>query len=112
MFCKYLTPLSINDTLVVGIPTTRRTFMITKEFEKKREYDVKIDEKKRITLRGANYDYYHVVVFSNGKIELSPRVLVDPFEISEDSLKMIDKSMENLKKGVASAPIDLSGFED
>ncbi len=77
-----------------------------------REYDAKIDTKKRITLRGSSYDYYHVIEFPNGKIELEPRVLVDPFEISEDTLRMVDASMKNLKKGIASEPVDLSAFAD
>ncbi len=77
-----------------------------------KEYDAKIDAKKRITLRGSIYDYYHVIEFPNGRIELEPRVLVEPFEISEDTLRMIDSSMDNLKKGKASKPIDLSSFAD
>ena len=77
-----------------------------------KEYDAKIDTKKRITLRGSSYEYYHVIEFPNGKIELEPRVLVDPFDISEDTLRMVDASMENLKKGEASKPIDLSGFAE
>ncbi|MBP5415775.1 MAG: hypothetical protein ILN61_11150 [Lachnospiraceae bacterium] len=77
-----------------------------------KEYDAKIDAKKRITLRGSSYEYYHVIEFPNGRIELEPRVLVEPFEIDENTLKMIDKSMENLKKGIASEPIDLTEFAD
>ena len=77
-----------------------------------KEYDAKIDTKKRITLRGASYEYYHVIEFPNGRIELEPRVLVEPFEIDENTLKMIDKSMENLKKAIASEPIDLTEFAD
>ena len=77
-----------------------------------KEYDAKIDIKRRITLRGASYDYYHVIEFPNGKIELQPRVLVEPFEIAEDTLRMVDGSMANLKKGQASEPIDLSSFAE
>lgn len=77
-----------------------------------KEYDAKIDTKKRITLRGSSYEYYHVIEFPNGKIELEPRVLVEPFEISEDTLSMVDASMENLKKGKVSKPIDLSNFAE
>lgn len=77
-----------------------------------REYDAKIDTKKRITLRGKAYDYYHVTEFENGKIELEPRVLSRPFEISENTLNMIDSAAENFKKGIVSEPIDLSEFED
>ena len=75
-----------------------------------KEYDAKIDTKKRITLRGSSYDYYHVIEFPNGKIELQPRVLVEPFEIQDEILNMIDQSMANLKKGKASDPVDLSSF--
>lgn len=77
-----------------------------------KEYDAKIDTKKRITLRGSSYEYYHVIEFPNGKIELEPRVLVEPFGIAEDTLKMVDASMANLKKGKASKPIDLTSFAD
>lgn len=77
-----------------------------------KEYDAKIDTKKRITLRRSSYEYYHVTEFPNGKIELEPRVLVEPFEISEDTLRMVDSSMENLKKGKASKPLDLSSFAE
>lgn len=77
-----------------------------------KEYDAKVDTKKRLTLRGSSYDYYHVIEFPDGKIELRPRVLVEPFEVDENTLNMIDKSMENLKKGLVSEPIDLSEFED
>lgn len=77
-----------------------------------KEYDAKVDTKKRLTLRGSSYDYYHVIEFPDGKIELRPRVLVEPFEVDKNTLNMIDKSMENLKKGLVSEPIDLSEFED
>lgn len=77
-----------------------------------RAYDAKVDSKRRITLRNAIYEYFHVQEFEDGKIILEPRVLVDPFEISEDTLKMVDASMDNLKKGIASEPIDLSEFAD
>ena len=76
-----------------------------------REYDTKIDAKKRITLRGSRYEYYHVVEFPNGKIELLPRELKEPFEISREALHMMDLSMENLKKGVASEALDLSAYD-
>ena len=46
--------------------------------------------------------------YSNGQINLEPRVLVEPFEISEETLAVVDKSMENFKKGIASEPVGLS----
>ena len=76
----------------------------------KKEYDAKIDTKKRITLRGSSYEYYHVTEYPNGKIVLEPRILVEPLEISEESLRMVDASMVNLKKGEATKPVDLSSF--
>ena len=77
-----------------------------------KEYDAKIDTKKRITLRGSSYEYYHVIEFPNGKIELEPRILVEPPDISDATLRMMDSAMANLKKGKASEPIDLSSFAE
>ena len=49
-------------------------------------YDAKLDSKRRITLRNAQYEYYHVEEFEDGRIVLEPRELVPPFSISEKSL--------------------------
>lgn len=76
------------------------------------EYDSKVDSKKRITLRNATFDFYHVIEESGGRIILEPRELVAPFSVSENTLKMMDASIDNLKKGKASKPLDLSEFED
>jgi hypothetical protein len=73
-------------------------------------YDVAADAKKRINLRNAKTKYFHVKALSNGAYILEPRVLVPPAAISVRSLKMLDKSVANLKKGIASAPIDLAAF--
>lgn len=77
-----------------------------------KSYDAKVDSKKRITLRNANYDYFHIEEFSDGRIILEPRILVKPFEISANTLKMMDSSIENLKAGNVSEPIDLSIYGD
>jgi hypothetical protein len=77
-----------------------------------KEYDARMDVKKRVTLRGARYDNYHVQEYPDGKIVLEPRVLVAPFELSRNSLGMMDSAMANLKKGKASKPIDLSAFAE
>jgi hypothetical protein len=74
------------------------------------DYDVAADAKKRISLRNAKTKYFHVKVLSNGCFYLEPRVLVSPQAISARSLKMLDKSVASLKKGLASAPVDLSAF--
>ncbi len=75
-----------------------------------KEYDTKVDSKNRFTIRGAKYDYYHVSEFTDGHIELVPRVLVDPDIISKNTIEMMDKSVENLKNGKVSEPISLSEY--
>lgn len=76
-----------------------------------REYDTRIDSKRRLTLRESRYEYYHVQHYSDGSIMLQPRVLVEPLYVSENTLNMMDQSMENMKKGKAGKAVDLSKFE-
>ena len=71
-----------------------------------REYDAKLDSKKRLTLREASFEYYHVSVLPDQRIVLEPRVLTSPFQVSEKSLRMMDQSVENLKKGKVSPAVD------
>jgi hypothetical protein len=47
-----------------------------------KEYDIRIDTKKRVTLRGATYDHYRVLEYADGRIFLEPREIVAPFELS------------------------------
>jgi hypothetical protein len=75
-----------------------------------KEYDVAADAKNRISLRRAKAKYFRVRCLSNGSFLLEPRVLVPRQSVSARVLKMLDKSAENLKKGVASPPIDLTPF--
>ena len=75
-------------------------------------YDVAADDKKRINLRGAKTKYFHVKALSNGCYLLEPRVLVPLHAISTRSLKMLGKSVVSLKKGLASAPLDLTAFSE
>ena len=77
-----------------------------------REYDAKTDAKKRVTLRSALFEYYHVTEYDDGRIVMEPRELTAPFQISENSLAMIDASMRNMKEGKVSDKIDLSEFAD
>ena len=77
-----------------------------------REYDAKLDSKKRLTLRDAGYEYYHVTVLSDQRIVLEPRVLTSPFEVSANTLRMMDSSVENMKKGSVSPALDLSEFRE
>ena len=77
-----------------------------------REYDAKIDSKKRLTLRETEYEYYHVEHYPNGSIVLQPRQLVEPFSVSEKTLNMMDQSMKNLANGKSGSVVDLSKFEE
>lgn len=69
------------------------------------EYDAKIDAKKRITIRDSIFEYFHIKQYKDGSMLLEPRVLVKPNSLSKKTLKMMDKSIENLKKGKVSKSI-------
>ena len=72
-----------------------------------REYDATIDSKKRFVLRSPKYKNYHVKEYKDGQVVLEPRLLVRPELVSKRTLKMMDKSMKNFKKGKVGKPIDL-----
>ena len=67
-----------------------------------KDYTAHIDAKKRITLRGARYDYYNVREYENGCIILEPRELKRPDSISVATLRMMDESIKNLDAGKVS----------
>jgi hypothetical protein len=75
------------------------------------EYDARLDVKKRVTLRGASFEYYHVQELPDGRIMLDPRELVAPFEVAKRTLATMDASVENLGKRKVSKPVALSKFE-
>jgi len=75
-----------------------------------KEYDAHLDVKKRITLRGAEAEYYAVRLFEDGHILLEPRVLVPPEAVSRKTLRMLDATAKSFKKGEASNPIDLDRY--
>ena len=62
--------------------------------------------------RPAQYEYYHVSVLPDQRIVLEPRVLTTPFEVSANTLKMMDSAVDNMKKGKVSPALDLSEFEE
>ena len=68
------------------------------------------DAKNRISLRGAKVKYFHVRALSDGGYLLQPRVLVPPDAIPPRTLKMLERSVAQLKRGKASAPVDLTAF--
>ena len=72
-----------------------------------KEYDVALDEKKRTTLRGADFNHYHVKRFVDGSYLFQPRVLIEP-----DVLKQIDASIKNFKKGKKGKKLDLEKTPD
>ena len=75
-----------------------------------KDYTVHIDSKKRVTLRGALYQYYNVREYANGCIILEPRELTVPESISAKTLEDMDRAIENFKTGTVSPAIDLSDF--
>lgn len=75
-----------------------------------KDYMVHIDSKKRITLRGALYQYYNVKEYQNGCIILEPREITIPESISARTLEDMDKAISNFKLDKVSPVIDLSDF--
>lgn len=75
-----------------------------------KDYTVHIDSKKRVTLRGALYQYYQVREYDNGCIMLEPRELVVPDTISAKTLEDMDAAISNFNEGNVSEAIDLSDF--
>ena len=71
-----------------------------------KEYDARVDAKKRVTIRGAEHQYFRVVHRKDGTILLKPRVLQDA-PISPRTLRMMDEAMKNLRAGKRSKPEDL-----
>ena len=77
-----------------------------------REYDAKIDSKKRITLKESLFEYFHIKQYKDGRVLLEPRILTEPSTISNKTMRMMDNSIKNYRKGKVSKAINLSEFED
>lgn len=75
-----------------------------------KDYTVHVDSKKRVTLRGAAYQYYNVREYKNGCIILEPRELTVPESISARTLSDMDRAIAHFKKGDVSEAVDLSDF--
>ncbi len=75
-----------------------------------KDYTAHLDSKKRITIRGALYQFYNVKEYKNGCVLLEPRELTVPDSISAKTLKQMDKAIENFNIGKVSEEIDLSDF--
>jgi hypothetical protein len=76
------------------------------------EYDTKLDNKSRCVIHGIrSFDRYHVKVFNSGKIEMFPRVLAGPEELSAKTLRMIYSSVKSLKDGKAGSVVDFKRYK-
>lgn len=109
---NYVNILDIRSIRQYNVRGNSHTQEVMKVSTAIREYDAKVDSKKRLTLRESPYEYYHVEHFPDGRIMLQPRELVEPFRISGNTLGMMDKSMENIRNGKAGKAVDLSKFEE
>lgn len=64
-----------------------------------REYDAKPDSSNRITLRIVPLEHNHEEEYSDGRIVPEPGKPVSPFQVSSDTLSMMDQSVKNMKEG-------------
>jgi hypothetical protein len=85
---------------------TNKRNRMTPRPSKVTRYHTRLDSKKRIVLRGAEYEYYEVQQKKNGSFLLTPKVLEEPYVISRRTLQDIEESMANLKKGIVGRRID------
>lgn len=73
----------------------------------KKVYDTKLDAKRRMTIRNARTEYYHVTEYEDGTVKLEPRVLIAP-----EMLKQIDAAVERHKVGRKGTKLDWSKLPD
>ena len=59
-----------------------------------KNYDTKLDTKRRVTIRNARTEFYHVTEYENGTVTLEPRVLISP-----EMLEQIDAAVKRHKAG-------------
>lgn len=69
----------------------------------KKNYDIKLDTKRRVTIRNARTEFYHVTEYEDGTVKLEPRVLVSP-----DMLEQIDEAIKRHKAGQQGSTLDWS----
>ena len=71
-----------------------------------KEYDARVDAKKRVTIRGAKFEFFRVVPQADGSIILKPKKMVGA-PVSKETLSCIGKSVASMKAGKRSKPEDL-----
>jgi hypothetical protein len=94
----------------VGNPTNKAKGKLYMPLKVVKQYNTKLDSKKRMTIRNPHYEHYEVSIFETGHILLKPKVLVDAKDIPVKTLKMLRKSVSNLKKGKSSKPINIKKY--
>ncbi len=72
-------------------------------------YRAKVDSKHRIVLRSAQYEYYTIYEREDGSMLAIPQIMTD-VPLSNDTLKMIDSAVKNMKRNIVSKPIGLEAF--
>jgi hypothetical protein len=86
-------------------PATEITMSIVSEL------DIKKDSRNRITLPAdLDYEYFHMVRYEDGHIELYPRALIDP-TISRRTLRDMDEDMANFTQGRVGEVLDVDALE-
>ena len=76
------------------------------------EYEAKLDSKHRCVIHGIPaFNRYRVRIFKTGRIEMTPRVLASPSELSKNTLRMVYGSITNLKAGKAGSPVDFKKYK-
>jgi len=102
---------SFDETVIWNKPSDK---ILSKEIGTvglKKVFDTKLDAKNRLTIRGAKHKYYCVEIYEDGRVVLNPRILVSEDEISKNTLRMMDETVNNYKSGITSEPIDLKDID-
>ena len=73
----------------------------------KKDYNAKLDTKRRVTIRNARTEFYHVTEYEDGTVKLEPRVLVSP-----DMLEQIDAAVTRHKAGHKGTKLNWSNLPE
>ncbi len=66
-----------------------------------KEYETRLDNKKRVVIRNPKFSLYKVQEFSNGRIELSPLLIMSPEQLEET----VSLRMQQLVSGMNSVEV-------
>ena len=76
------------------------------------EYDVKRDDRKRITLRKPKFEYYHAIEYADGRVLLEPRELRAPDTLSRRTWNDIEAAIHHLDQGQVGDEFELDELQD